>query len=268
VKQLDLLSYTAPRPPPEPPAVRAEAPPPTLSGRLWLDAGRPKPPGAGGPGVCYVCGWEAPATLPRRKALSDVFTAHDQCAATGSDRVCAGCAWTMGGRSSATLHTWRLYCVLWREDGAVPDRIHPAAPDGGTRAWCANRSDLRPLLRCLLAPPPCAWSASFAVSGQAQCVPFAPLVPAGGRPRVLVERSVLDVAEAPVLLPHVAALRAAGVDADTITSGRLDAGACMRLGAAARRHLDALRTHRGDPLVYLLAWALKRDHAEEFTDDR
>ena len=234
----------------------------TLSTMLWRDAGEPgRQPCV--IGACYVCGAESDHTVPLRHGMSDSFTAHDQCADLASDRVCAACAWVMGGRSSKALHTWRLYSVLWREDGAVPERAHLAAPDGGPRAWCGNRGDLRPMLRALLAPPPCAWSVSFAVSGQLQVVPFAPVVAAEGVPVVQFERLRVDCSDVLRLMPHVAALRGLGMSSEEITAGRPSIATAMKLGAA-RAHMDALRTYQGAPLVQMLAWALKCEHAEEF----
>ena len=232
---------------------------------LWRDAGCSAVVGAQDvAGSCLYCGATSTTTLSAARAVPASFTAYDQCKAPGSSRLCAACAWTAGGRSSATRHTWRLYSVLWREDGDVPPRQHPKAPDGGPRSVALNRSDMRPILDVILRQPSCAWAASIAESGQLQCIPFCPVVPAGGAPRVLFERDVLDVSAAPAVMPHVAALRAMGVSAEEITGGAPSAAACMRIGAEGRRHLDALRDRRGDRLVHLLAWALKRDHAEGY----
>lgn len=233
----------------------------SLSQILWSAGGGAAHADVGEPSRCYVCGALSGTTVPLRRGLAGTFTAHDQCHGSG-DRVCAACVWVMSGRSSKERHTWRLYSVLWREDGNVPDIMHPRAPHA-PGAWCGNRKDLRPLVWTLLRPPECEWACSFAESSKLQCIPFCPINEQSAAPRVLFERDIVDVADAPRLVGPIARLRALGVSPAEICGG-VTPRTAARVGTGVRRCFDELRPVSGSRIVALLAWAINKKHAEEF----
>jgi hypothetical protein len=81
---------------------------------------------------------------------------------------------------------------------------------------------------------------------------------------VFFERETVLLDGARDMIGDVAWLRSQGVTADEIAGGRLKSRTAFRVGLEAKAAMARLGRWRGARLLYLLAWMLKREHAEEF----
>lgn len=238
---------------------------PSLTTRLWADAGAPPNPSATNhPAACALCGTNASRTTPASKALGSGWSDYTALRRPDSDRICEACQWIMTG---IPPHTWRMWSVLYTADheAAASDE---RAPHHGPHSLLTNRANPRPIADALLNPPTGTWAVTIATSGQKHIIPMAGLNNSQERWQVRFEATTITATPTQLadLLTPLAHLRAAGFTADEIQTGRISS---QRLTVDAiatwRNHYQHVRPHRTAPLTDLALWLLTKETIHDHT---
>lgn len=234
----------------------------SLSQHVWRATGAPPLPGQRDAAPCCVCGGDGAPVVDADGQLSDSFSAHRDMASISSRGLCVACAHAMAGKPPAT---WRLWSVLWREDGVSESRA--GAPWSGLGLTLTNRAQTRMLLTTLLHPPACAWGMALADSGQIHVMPLAPLNLAGVRAwHVRLERN--NVRCAPdgfrMLVHACASLVAAGFTRTEVEALEPHSSSLVKYGAHVwRQHAAVLRSVVRSPLMDLALFMVRKEEAAD-----
>ena len=241
--------------------------PVTLAQEVWRAAGLPPPAEAthAAPGTCGVCGGSMGPFAPMATALSDSFSAHRDMSSISSEHACAACLQTMTGKPPAT---WRLWSVLWREDGLAESR--EGAPWSGRGLSLTNRAQTGLLLETLIKPPPCRWGMSLADSGQIHVLQFAPINHGGAVAwTVRLERNNIRARSADFrrYVHAAASLISAGFSRTEVENLTPNAGTLTKAGPPVwREHSTTLRPIVRSPTMDLALFMIRKDDANATRD--
>lgn len=228
---------------------------------VWDLAGRPAPAVASvvallsdRAGDCAICGQQEAVTADVNKALGANFADRGHLARGDTDRVCAGCLWCCSGKPPATLRMWTILAA----PGVGPS--HPKAWLQDTPGLqLINRSNPRPVIDLLSAPPAGPWVLSVATSGQKHVLPYAH-VNHGDSWTVRMETTSITATTADWrhVHQHALALRRLGVPADAIPAREPRFIKTLDQLAQWRTHDQALAGWHQSPLLQLALWTLTK----------
>lgn len=232
--------------------------------RIWDGVGTPvvKEAHLLPPFACAVCGGVGTVGTPFNDGISDSFSAHRDMAIQGGENICGACLWAMTGKPP---DTFRMWSVLWRDDGDLPPS-RPGAPWSAAGMHLNNKGDLSAFRSVLIDPPACAWGMAVADSGQIHTLPFARLnAPRCRRWSIRLERN--HVTENPSVfrgvVHAVASLIVAGFAKADILSGQPSIHALARGGAAAwLEHSQIVTRVANSPVLELACTVVRKEEAD------